>query len=186
MDENLFKRVFDLSDESKKFKHDEFSRAHSISFKPTEIKKIRENHDLTLKQFSQLFSISTARLQAWESGDQKPENAELILLTLFSENKNNMSLGNLLPHELDEFILKKTPTKVRNRYVKAKCHFCKSLKLVFLDPEMAFIRLVAAEEELVVGIFETLKLKFSNIKFSKKDHHVKMALAPILRSHTWK
>lgn len=89
----------------------------------------------------------------------------------------------LIPNDLDNLILNCAPTKVKHRYIKAKYHYEKALKIANIDPEMSIIRLVAAEEELVVGIFEILKIKkINNIEFVKKfkNHQVKISFAPIL------
>lgn len=89
----------------------------------------------------------------------------------------------LVIDSLDSFIIQYAPTKVKNRYLKAQEHYNKALKLFSIDDEMSFIRLVAAEEELVVAVFEILKIKsFEEIGFVKKfkNHLVKISLAPIL------
>ncbi|TAL59410.1 MAG: hypothetical protein EPN84_11305 [Legionella sp.] len=91
--------------------------------------------------------------------------------------------GKLIPEDLNNFILSSAPTKVKSRYLKAREHYNKSIKLIGFDDEMAFIRLVASEEEIVVGIFEQLKIKkFGRIRFTSnfKNHYVKIALAPVL------
>lgn len=172
MDKNLFEHILS---------------AHSVgkinAFTPKEIKQIRKDLDLSQKQFSKLICIDLSKLKAWERGNKKPTERECILVDLFLKNEERINWGNLVTRDLDEFILKNTQTEVRNRYKKAKNHYFKSLKLFFLDPEMAFIRLVAAQEELTVGIFKTLALnKFSNVEFTKNftNHNVKTALSAII------
>ncbi|HCD9515738.1 TPA: hypothetical protein NGI80_000187 [Legionella pneumophila] len=94
----------------------------------------------------------------------------------------------LIPSDLNTLILGLAPTKVRNRYLKAMDHYKKSLKLIGLDDEMAFIRFVASEEEIVVAIFEQLKLKkFSKINFTTrfKNHCIKISLAPVIDFFTY-
>lgn len=89
----------------------------------------------------------------------------------------------LIPSDLNNFILRLAPTKIKSRYIKAREHYNKSIKLIDFDDEMAFIRFVASEEEIVVGIFEQLKIqKFCNIRFTSnfKNHAVKISLAPVL------
>jgi hypothetical protein len=55
-------------------------------------------------------------------------------------------------------ILKAAPLKVQTRVAKAAYHLQRALRLEGVDDEMGALRLIAAEEELVVAIFEWLKL----------------------------
>ena len=84
------------------------------------------------------------------------------------------------------FIFKHAPRKVTTRVAKAVDHYARAAKLVDVDEEMGAIRLIAAEEELVVAIFEWLKLNEDRFpehgdfvrKF--KNHIVKLAFYPTL------
>ncbi|MBK8211422.1 MAG: hypothetical protein IPK78_17205 [Rhodospirillales bacterium] len=49
------------------------------------------------------------------------------------------------------------PRKIASRVGKALDHYTKAHRLVGVDEEMGAIRCIAAEEELVVAIFEWLK-----------------------------
>lgn len=88
--------------------------------------------------------------------------------------------------DLIDLLFQKAPTKVASRIGKAIDHFNKALRLVDVDDEMGVIRLIAAEEELVVAIFEWLKLKsekfpeHSDFVRRFKNHQVKLAFYPVL------
>lgn len=83
-------------------------------------------------------------------------------------------------------IFERAPRKVRSRVAKAADHFAKALKLSSVDDEMGAIRCIAAEEELVVAIFEWLKLNGESMPEHRdflrmrKNHQVKLAFYPVL------
>jgi hypothetical protein len=83
-------------------------------------------------------------------------------------------------------IYDRAPRKVLSRVGNALRHFIKAHELCGIDEEMAVIRLIAAEEELVVAIFEILKLnagampEHGDFIRKYKDHQVKLALSPVL------
>lgn len=92
----------------------------------------------------------------------------------------------LVGKDIVELIFQVAPTKVANRIGKALDHYTKAAKLQGVDDEMGVIRLIAAEEELVVALFEWIKL---NAKFlpdhgdfigKYKNHYVKLAFYPVL------
>ena len=78
-------------------------------------------------------------------------------------------------------LLDTAPTKVRARVIKALDHYHKALRLDGLDEEMAALRFVAGEEELVVAIFEWIKLNEDDYPEHRdfvrklKNHTVKLA-----------
>jgi hypothetical protein len=88
--------------------------------------------------------------------------------------------------EVVSFIFEHAPRKVTTRVAKALEHYTRARKLVDIDEEMGAIRLIAAEEELVVAIFECLKLKNDHFPEHKdfvrkfKNHNVKLAFYPTL------
>jgi hypothetical protein len=77
------------------------------------------------------------------------------------------------------FIFEHAPQKVRTRVARALDHYTKA-------SEMGAIRLIAAEEELVVAIFEWLKFNEDQFPENKdfvrkfKNHLVKLAFYPVL------
>lgn len=83
-------------------------------------------------------------------------------------------------------LIAKAPTKVLSRVRKSSDHLYKAAKLVGMDEEMGAIRLIAAEEELVVAIFEWLKLRPESVQGHEefvrrfKNHYVKLAFHPVL------
>lgn len=92
----------------------------------------------------------------------------------------------LVGAEILTLIYSHAPQKVLSRVGNALQHFKKAHRLCEVDEEMAVVRLIAAEEELVVAIFEILKLHSDRLpehgdfihKF--KNHQVKLALSPVL------
>lgn len=92
----------------------------------------------------------------------------------------------LIGEEFFELLLNTAPTKVRSRVVKALDHYHKAEKLKGLDEEMGAIRLIAGEEELVVAIFEWIKLNEKDYPEHRdfvrkfKNHTVKLAFYPVL------
>jgi hypothetical protein len=84
------------------------------------------------------------------------------------------------------FIFENAPQKVTSRVAKALYHYDRASNLVEIDEEMGAIRLIAAEEELVVAIFEWLKLNDKRFPEHRdfvrkfKNHIVKLAFYPTL------
>lgn len=85
-----------------------------------------------------------------------------------------------------ELLFDTAPTKVRSRVVKSLDHYDKAAKLKGIDEEMAALRLIAGEEELVVAIFEWIKINEDLFPEHKdfvgkfKNHTVKLAFYPVL------
>jgi len=96
------------------------------------------------------------------------------------------AFDDIVGEEIVEFIFTHSPTKVSVRVARSVDHCAKALALIGVDEEMGAIRLIAAEEELVVAIFEWIKLKSESFpehmdfvrKF--KNHVVKLAFYPVL------
>lgn len=92
----------------------------------------------------------------------------------------------LVGAEIVELIFKKAPTKVVTRIGKSLDHYTRAARLQGIDEEMAVIRLIAAEEELVVAIFEWIKLNAQHLPEHGdfigryKNHRVKLAFYPVL------
>lgn len=88
--------------------------------------------------------------------------------------------------DLVSFIFENAPRKVTTRVAKSLEHYTRAAKLIDFDEEMGAIRLIAAEEELVVAIFEWLKLNEDRFPEHKdfvrkfKNHVVKLAFYPTL------
>lgn len=89
----------------------------------------------------------------------------------------------------DEFvmhILKHADPRVMYRFTRAADHYTKAVKLFGVDDEMAAMRLIAAEEELVVAIIRHVTLKADvfpdtgPILRRFDDHRVKQAFGPTL------
>jgi hypothetical protein len=92
----------------------------------------------------------------------------------------------LVGADIAELIFELAPRKVRSRVAKALDHFTKAKRLIGTDDEMGAIRCIAAEEELVVAIFEWLKLNADKMPEhgdfigKYKNHRVKLAFYPVL------
>ena len=96
------------------------------------------------------------------------------------------AISDVAGDSLIDLLFEKAPRKVASRIGKAIDHYNKALRLVNVDDEMGAIRLIAAEEELVVAIFEWLKLKSDQFPEHRdfvrrfKNHQVKLAFYPVL------
>ncbi|MGB0575904.1 MAG: hypothetical protein ACPGPC_07070 [Alphaproteobacteria bacterium] len=72
------------------------------------------------------------------------------------------------------------------RFASAKEHFIKGQKLAGIGDEMGVVRFIAAEEELVVGIFEVFKIRSDELPEHRdfveryRDHLVKPSFYPVL------
>jgi hypothetical protein len=103
-----------------------------------------------------------------------------------NEGPDESLFSDLIGKQFLDYIFEKSPKKVATRVGKALDHFDKAIKLKGLDEEMGAIRLIAAEEELVVAIFEWLKLNADKLPkhddFIKKykNHYIKLAFVPVL------
>jgi hypothetical protein len=94
--------------------------------------------------------------------------------------------GDLVGEDVIKFVFTHAPAKVAVRIARALDHYTRAPILAGLDEEMGAIRLIAAEEELVVAIFEWLKI--NNDKFPEhmdftrkfKNHVVKLSFYPAL------
>lgn len=104
-------------------------------------------------------------------------------------HKEEIDLGPfaaLVGEEIVSFIFDNAPRKVLTRVARALDHYVRSEKLEGIDEAMGVIRLIAAEEELVVAIFEWLKLNGDNYPGHKdfvtkfKNHVVKLTFYPAL------
>jgi hypothetical protein len=94
--------------------------------------------------------------------------------------------ADLVGTDVIDLILELAPRKVGSRVGKALDHYTKALRLIGVDDEMGAIRCIAAEEELVVAIFEWLKLNAAKVPEHQdfirryKNHYVKLAFYPVL------
>lgn len=92
----------------------------------------------------------------------------------------------LIGEDFCTLLLDIAPTKVRSRILKALNHYNKAGKLKGIDDEMGAIRLIAGEEELVVAIFEWIKLNENDYPEHRdfvrkfKNHTVKLSFYPVL------
>ncbi|HFO2533771.1 TPA: hypothetical protein ACHJX8_003691 [Yersinia enterocolitica] len=102
--------------------------------------------------------------------------------TIFTPEYFNSLVG----QDVIDMIIEKAPTKVKWRIIKAADHIHKAHKIKDIDMEMFSIRLIAAEEELVVAIFEWFKLNTDKMPEHKdlvgkfKNHQVKLMFSPVL------
>ncbi|MBY3236916.1 hypothetical protein HFO17_20620 [Rhizobium laguerreae] len=94
--------------------------------------------------------------------------------------------SDLVGEDIVGFIFDNAPRKVLTRVARALEHYARAGKLEGIDEEMGAIRLIAAEEELVVAIFEWLKLNADSFPEHRdfvskfKNHVVKLAFYPAL------
>ncbi|RVO43467.1 hypothetical protein CN093_03940 [Sinorhizobium meliloti] len=94
--------------------------------------------------------------------------------------------ADLVGEEVVSLIFDNAPRKVLTRVARSLEHYVRSGKLEGIDEEMGAMRLIAAEEELVVAIFEWLKLNPESYPGHKdfvskfKNHVVKLTFYPAL------
>lgn len=97
----------------------------------------------------------------------------------------------LVGEDILKFLLDGAPRKVHSRIISAARHYELASKLHGIDEEMGAIRLIAGEEELVVAIFEWLKLNEDHYPEHKhfvrkfKNHLVKLTFYPVLMQFSW-
>jgi histidyl-tRNA synthetase len=105
---------------------------------------------------------------------------------LARHNVDPSLFADLVGREVFDLLFEVLPRPVAARVSKALDHFNKAMRIRGIDDEMSMIRLIATEEELVVAIFEFLKLNADNLPqhddFVKKykNHKVKLAFYPVL------
>jgi len=56
--------------------------SRKFTYEPIDIRKIREKHDLSQKQFANKLGISASTLRNWEQGIRKPEGPANVLLRI--------------------------------------------------------------------------------------------------------
>ncbi|MGM0912737.1 MAG: hypothetical protein ACQEWZ_00090 [Pseudomonadota bacterium] len=102
------------------------------------------------------------------------------------EEFNVKVFSDIAGEDVVDVVFSKAPTKVLTRVCKAIHHFEKAKALSGVDEEMAAIRLIAVEEELVVAVFELIKYQRPGggeyRTFVKKfnNHRVKLAFYPVM------
>lgn len=90
--------------------------------------------------------------------------------------------------EVWSFVSRNAVTSVTSRIENCYRHYTKALIIKDIDPEMAAIRLIAAEEELAVAVFDIIKRnedKFIDCKHITKkfkNHFVKLLFSPAVHS----
>lgn len=86
------------------------------------------------------------------------------------------------------FVHNNATTSVRSRLESCYLHYTKALVIKDIDPEMSAIRLVAAEEELAVAVFDIIKRNEGNFIDCKhitkkfKNHFVKQLFSPVVHN----
>lgn len=105
---------------------------------------------------------------------------------LGEDTVDDQAFRDLIGTDLIEILLA-ADDPIRFRVLKTADHYAKAKKLIGVDDEMGAIRLIAAEEELVVSIFEALKANSDGfpehadfVKHFKK-HPVKLSFYPVLQ-----
>jgi hypothetical protein len=94
--------------------------------------------------------------------------------------------ADLIGEDCIAFVFEHAPQKVTTRVARALDHYSRAPLLTGIDEEMGAIRLIAGEEELVVAIFEWLKLNEEQFPEHRdfvrkfKNHVVKLSFYPVL------
>ncbi len=87
-----------------------------------------------------------------------------------------------------DFVHKNATTSVRSRVENCYLHYTKALVIKSIDPEMSAIRLVAAEEELAVAVFDIIKrnedsfIDCKHITQKFRNHFVKQLFSPTVHN----
>lgn len=104
-----------------------------------------------------------------------------------AEHKVDISpFAALIGEDIVSLIFENAPRKVLTRVASALDDYIRAEKLQGIDEEMGAIRLIAAEEELVVAIFEWFKLhpesfpEHTDFVRKFRNRQVKLAFSPIL------
>ncbi len=93
-------------------------------------------------------------------GDDTSTNVSVVAGPADLETKN---IEELVGKAVVNLLFSKAPTTVLRSVRKATDHFNRAKLLVGVDEEMGVIRLIAAEEELTIAIFELLALNASKL-----------------------
>ena len=130
----------------------------------------------TRRRLKTAFSSTTTLRGELMTNQPKYEMAK-VDTTLFDD---------LVGEDIMGFIFEHAPTKVTTRVARALDHYARTKVLIEVDEAMGAIRLIAAEEELVVAIFEWLKLRADQYPDHRdfvrkfKNHVVKLSFHPVL------
>ncbi|WP_347332016.1 hypothetical protein [Marinimicrobium locisalis] len=87
-----------------------------------------------------------------------------------------------------EFVKSNATTSVMSRIESCYRHFTKALVIKDIDPEMSAIRLIAAEEELTVAVFDIIKrnedsfVECKHITKKFRNHYVKQLFSPTVNN----
>lgn len=101
------------------------------------------------------------------------------------------ALRELAGTDFFDIVMERSPDIVIWRIAKAADHYNRARRLGGVDEEMGAIRLIAAEEELVVAIFKWLERNPGDYPDAGlmlrrfKDHRVKLAFYPVLCQFIW-
>lgn len=86
MKEELFKELVASVREGGAILRGEVSASRQFTIDETDIKRIRENYQLSQGQFAALLGISVATLQNWEQGRRVPKGAASVLLKVAAKH----------------------------------------------------------------------------------------------------
>jgi len=80
MNDDLFNELVDSVREGAEILRDERQPARTFEMEPVAIKEIREQFQLSQRQFAALLGVSIKTLQNWEQGRRRPDGAAQVLL----------------------------------------------------------------------------------------------------------
>ncbi len=122
----------------------------------------------------------------WVNKELKTEINKVNILVSEDLIIDANSFASMVGEDIIDLIFEKAPKKIATRVGNSLRHYDKAISLAGVDDEMGMIRLIAAEEELVVAIFEWLKINEAKLPnhsdFVKKykNHQVKLSFSPML------
>jgi putative transcriptional regulator len=86
MDEHMFIELEASLKEGMAILHGEAQPSRTFTFKPPDVKAIREGLHFTQQQFAALLGISVRTLQNWEQGRRAPDGPARVLLMVAAKH----------------------------------------------------------------------------------------------------
>ena len=82
MNERDFEELTKSVRQAGKLKRGKLKSARTFEFKPDDVRKIRQDLDVSQSEFALLIGVSVATLQNWEQGRRRPEGPARALLRI--------------------------------------------------------------------------------------------------------
>ena len=86
MNDELFNELIESVREGGKILREEVAASRTYTLDAPDVKAIREDFDLSQREFAALLGISVKTLQNWEQGRRSPQGAARILLQVAAKH----------------------------------------------------------------------------------------------------